>query len=149
MLTLICSWLSMTLGRFPEVICNYDPKYVENLLIEEPSPLRESIIQQEMANIGVINIGILRDVFIAEGISLVKIRSYMHKISHWLENLPPLMRINSLLDDEFLTLSRKRSTLLLHLNHLGALMLLHRHVLFYLARRPKDSEWDLDGSQDE
>lgn len=139
------SWLSSTLGSNPEIVAAFRPEFEENFSVDEINPSIESVAQEQMTAVGVLSAGVLREVFLPDALSLVNTRKHQAKILEWIHNLPPTMQFGSLSHENGLTLVQRRSIYLIHLNSLGALLLLYRRHLFYLSTRHKDSEWTLDG----
>jgi hypothetical protein len=117
--------------------------------VPEAQPSIASLAQQQFTNISVISAGILRNVFLQQDLSLVKTREYKLKMAEWLQNLPAIMRLNSLISNATLTEVQRRSIFLVHLNYLGALLLLYRRHLFHLATIRRDDPWQLDGDIEE
>lgn len=116
----------------------------------EMNPSVESVAQEQMTAVGVLGAGILREVFLPEELSLVNTRKHQAKVLEWIRNLPPTMQFGSLSHaDSGLTVVQRRSIYLIHLNSLGALLLLYRRHLFYLSTRQRDGEWPLDGDVQE
>lgn len=102
-----------------------------------------------MTGVGMLTTGLLKDVFLKEQLSLVATREHKLKLTEWLRKLPTAMQLNSLLRDQALTVPQRRSVFLLHLNYLGALLLLYRRHLFYLSTTHRGLPWRLDGDMDE
>ena len=117
--------------------------------MSEANPPVESIAQEQMTAIGVLTANVLRDVFLKSELSLVTTREYKGKIAGWFRGLPPTMQLDSLIHNSSLTIAQRRSIFLVHLNYLGALLLLCRRHVFYLATISRDDPWEMDGDMAE
>jgi hypothetical protein len=98
-----------------------------------------------MTSISLILVGVYKDVFLPKVLSIERTQQYRQKATQWLDNLPPIMRLSSLLRNEGLTRLQRRSIFLVHLQYLGVLLLLCRRHLFHLATIHQETSWELDG----
>jgi hypothetical protein len=130
-------------------VAAFRPDFEENFSVLEINPTIESMAQEQMTAVGVLTAGVLREVFLPEELSLESTRKHQTKILEWISKLPPTMKFGSLSHDDGLTLAQRRSIFLIHLNSLGALLLLYRRHLFYLSTRQQGGPWGLDGDVDE
>lgn len=127
----------------------FRPDFEDHFSVPEINPTIESMAQEQMTTVGVLAAGILREVFLPEQLSLESTRKHQMKILDWIDKLPPTMQFGSLSHDIGLTLIQRRSIYLIHLNSLGAMLLLYRRHLLYLSTRQRDDPWGLDGDVDE
>ncbi|OAP54122.1 hypothetical protein AYL99_11657 [Fonsecaea erecta] len=147
-LIFLACWFSSTLGRSPEILGEFKLGF-ESFTVHEDSPSVESIAQEQMTSIGVLTAGILQDVFLPNELSFIATRTYKLKLLGWFSELPAVMQLDSLLHNHSLTLVQRRSIFLVHLNYLGALLLLYRRHAIYLSTIHRDDSWKLDGDVDE
>lgn len=115
----------------------------------EDGPSIESLVQEQMTSIGVLTSGVLKDVFLKQQLNMVATREHKLKLAEWQRNIPADMQLDSLIRNGTLTTNQRRSGLLVHVNYLGALLLLYRRHLFYLSTTHRDMPWQLDGDMDE
>ncbi|EXJ67556.1 uncharacterized protein A1O5_09569 [Cladophialophora psammophila CBS 110553] len=144
-LIVLGSWVASTLGTNPQIMEAFQPGLHEPFAVLEGHPPFESIAQAQMTSICILTSGVLRDVFLPTELSLVATREYKIKIVDWLSKLPPIMQLESLMQDQDLTLVQRRCTFHVHLNYLGALLLLYRRHSLYLSTVHRDDSWELDG----
>ncbi|KIW97443.1 uncharacterized protein Z519_01027 [Cladophialophora bantiana CBS 173.52] len=138
-------WVASTLGINPQIMEAFQPGFHEPFAVLEDHPPFESVAQAQMTSICILTSGVLRDVFLPTELSLVATREYKIKIVDWLSKLPPIMQLESLMQDQDLTLVQRRCTFLVHLNYLGAQLLLYRRHSLYLSTVHRDDSWELDG----
>jgi hypothetical protein len=126
-------------------VAAFEPGFEESITVVEENPPVESIAQEQMTAIGVITANILRDIFLRDELSMVTTREYRLQISDWFSNMPPIMHLDSLIRNSSLTVPQRRGIFLVHLNYLGALLLLYRRHVFHLATLHRDDPWEMDG----
>ncbi|KAI1622892.1 hypothetical protein EDD37DRAFT_446928 [Exophiala viscosa] len=127
----------------------FQPVFEESYAVVEDNPTIESLVQEQMTSIGVLTTGVLKDVFLKKQLSVVATREHKLKLAEWLSKIPAPMQLDSLTRNESLTTNQRRSVFLVHVNYLGALLLLYRRHLFYLSTTHQDVSWQLDGDMDE
>ncbi|KAK4944447.1 hypothetical protein LTR10_016121 [Elasticomyces elasticus] len=148
-LIFLASWLSASLGSNPEIMAAFQPVFEESFVVAEDDPSIESLVQEQMISIGVLTTGVLKDVFLKEQLSVVATREHKLKLADWVRRVPAAMQLDSLTKNKALTSNQRRSVFLVHVNYMGALLLLYRRHLFYLATTHRDVPWQLDGDMTE
>ncbi|KAK5032870.1 hypothetical protein LTS07_004280 [Exophiala sideris] len=127
----------------------FQPVFEESFVVAEDDPSIESLVQEQMISIGVLTTGVLKDVFLKEQLSVVATREHKLKLADWVRRVPAAMQLDSLTKNKALTSNQRRSVFLVHVNYMGALLLLYRRHLFYLATTHRDVPWQLDGDMTE
>lgn len=131
-------WLSATLGYITDDAYPLDVLDGHELDNEEEELSVDDMCQTEIAKISTLKAQLLRILFTSHTLSVGSLRTVKEGLGNWYANLPHEIGLGNM--DMGIDSVAKASVFFIHLQHLGALMLVHRRIMLYFTNTDP-GEW--------
>jgi len=130
-------WMCATLGYVSDD--GYSVDVLDHYEDADAQLHRDTIIQTEIAKISTLKAQLLRKLFNSETLSVEQLKTVKGGLHDWYINMPPVIQLGNLSGQSQEDVVQRVPILLIHLQHLGGLMLVQRRIMLFFAHPSKDN----------